>query len=244
MKSSAQSSDAASLRRVGRPSRVSAAQIAEAALNLGLDRATIRSVAEALGMSLAGLYHHVRTREELMSLAAAHAIRAMLLPDSKGKTWTAWVMEYSRHVFDTLVRHPEFIGNIVSGTTENLVHAQHLEKYLEVLRENGFTVNEAYETYVEMMSAVIGAAALEAGSRASAIAGRSLFGDLKSAADALDETTPLLRQLVNAGEARHPDRFEAVAVALAGVIDRRAGQAARTKKPTKFTPRRASRRRS
>lgn len=209
--------------RVGRPPRVSAAQIAEAALGLGLDRATVRSVADALGMSVAGLYHHVRTREDLMALASAHAIRAMLLPDAKGKKWTKWLLEYSRHVFDTLVAHPKFIGDIVDGATENLAHAQHLEKYLNVLAEHGFSVKEAYEIYVEIMSAVIGAAALEAGHRASAAAGRSLFCDLKTAAETLaEDATPRLRQLVDDGHSEHPDRFQAVHVALAGIVQRHA----------------------
>jgi AcrR family transcriptional regulator len=208
--------------RVGRPARVTPAQIAEAALGLGLDRASVRSVADALGMSVAGLYHHVRTREDLMAVAARHTIRALLIPDATGKTWDAWLLEYSRHVFDILVSHPEFIGHIVAGATDNFVHAQHLEKFLDVLGEHGFSVKEAYEIYVEIMSAVIGAAALESGPRASAAGGRSLFSDLKSAAQALsEEATPKLRSLVDS-RGWHPDRFQAVQVALMGVVASRA----------------------
>jgi AcrR family transcriptional regulator len=214
--------------RVGRPPRVTPAQIAEAALGLGLDRATVRNVADALGMSVAGLYHHVRTREELLALAARHAIRALLLPDAAGKTWEAWLIEYGRHVYDILVAHPEFIGQIVCGATDNLVHAQHLEKFLAVLTERGFSVTEAYEVYVEMMSAVVGAAALEAGDRAAVAAGRSLISELGAAAQAMPgDAAPVLRKLVADRRAARPDRFQAVRVALKGVAAARPALASR-----------------
>src|SRR5664279_2563254 len=78
-------------KRLGRPPRITPAQIAEAALAIGLDQATIRNVADRLGMSVPGLYHHVRTREELLAMAAAHGLGEVPLPEDHGQSWTEWM---------------------------------------------------------------------------------------------------------------------------------------------------------
>lgn len=208
--------------RLGRPPRVTPAQIAEAALAVGLEKATVRNVADRLGMSVPGLYHHVRTREELLAMAAAHSFRALLFPDPEGKSWTEWLLAYGRDIFDTLVAQPEFVGRMMAGTSTIATHAQHLERFFEVLKPHGFSVEEAYEAYGRLMSAVTGAAVLEIGDRAAAKAGRTLFSDLGRTAQALPEgAIPLVRQLVGDGRTDHSDRFEAVRVMLEGIAGRR-----------------------
>jgi AcrR family transcriptional regulator len=209
-------------RRAGRPSQVTPAQIAEAALAVGLDKATVRNVADHLGMSVPGLYHHVRTREQLLILAAAHSFQALLCPDPEGKTWSEWLVEYCRKVFDTLVGLPELVAQIVAGTTNPAVHAQHLERYLEILGAHGFSVVEAYEFYQEVMSAVVGAAAMEIGDRAAEDAGRSLFPNLAAAvAVAPQERLVLVRRLVADRGDSSPDRFDAVRLLIEGMLLRR-----------------------
>jgi len=212
------------VRRVGRPSQVTPAQIAEAALAVGLDRATVRNVADRLGMSVPGLYHHVRTREQLLILAAAYSFQALLCPDPEGKSWSEWLVEYCRKVFDTMVGQPELVMQIVVGTTNPAIHAQHLERYLEILGSHGFDVTAAYELYQEVMSAVVGAAAMEVGDRTAADAGRSLFPNLAAAvAAAPEERLTLIRRLIASKGGGTPDRFEAVRV-LVGDIARRRGR--------------------
>jgi AcrR family transcriptional regulator len=209
-------------RRAGRPSQVTPAQIAEAALAVGLDRATVRNVADRLGMSVPGLYHHVRTREQLLILAAAHSFRALLCPDPEGKTWSDWLVEFCRNVFDALAGEPELIGQIVAGTSNPAIHAQHLERYLEILGSHGFGLAEAYALYQEVMSAVVGAAALEIGDRAAAGAGQSLFPNLPAAVDAAPEAQlALIRRLIAETGGETPDRFEAVRLVIAGMALRR-----------------------
>src|SRR4029077_19260008 len=94
-------------RRVGRPPRVTTDQIAEAALEIGLDHATVRTVAEHLGMSVPGLRYYVRTREELLAMAAPQGRGALPLPGDHGQPWTEWLVDYSRFVYDALVAQPE-----------------------------------------------------------------------------------------------------------------------------------------
>ena len=213
--------------RLGRPPRISPAQIAEAALAIGLDRATIRNVAERLGMSVPGLYHHVRTREELLAMAAAHGLGALVLPDDRGRPLAAWLEEYARFVHDALVAQPELIGQILAGTVNTLRQAQHLERFFEVLGARGFTVPDAYEVYAQLMTVVTGAAATTIGHRAAADAGHPPMVDLRRAAHALGtQDLPLVHELVDQRPGRgtpDPDPFAAVRIVInAAVADRAA----------------------
>ena len=56
--------------RVGRPPRVQAPDIIAAAIEIGLDKVTLKQVADRLGVGIATLYRHVRNRDELVRLAA------------------------------------------------------------------------------------------------------------------------------------------------------------------------------
>ena len=60
--------------KVGRPARIDRTAIAEAVLDLGLDGISMKAVADHLGVSVAGLYHHVANRRELLVLAAEHSL--------------------------------------------------------------------------------------------------------------------------------------------------------------------------
>jgi len=218
--------------RLGRPPRVTPAQIAEAALEIGLDRATVRNVAELLGMSVPGLYHHVRTREDLLAMAAAHSLQALQLPDHRGQPLETWLTEYSRFVYDALVAQPELIGQILAGTVNTLRQVQHLERFFEVLTEHGRTVTDAYDAYAMLMAAVTGAAASTIGHDAAAEAGHPTLGDLRRAADALGrDEVPLVDELLRRRR-REPDPFDAVLVAVEQISraarpDRRADRSSR-----------------
>ena len=64
----------AARRRVGRPPQISRQAIAEAAQQVGLGNLTLKAVADHLGVSVAGLYHHIRGKEDLLRLAADQAL--------------------------------------------------------------------------------------------------------------------------------------------------------------------------
>ena len=217
------SAKAASATRLGRPPRVDAAQIAEAALAIGLERATIRNVAAHLGMSVPGLYHHVRSRDDLLAMAAAHGLGELPLPDDQGQPWDEWLLEYARFVYDALVAQPEIIGQIVAGTVNTIRMAQHLERFFTVLAGHGFTVEEAYETYQHLTSAVTGAAASEVGRQATIDAGHPRLDDLRRAASALGtERAPHVRELVRrARSAPDADPFDSVRLVVRGLVARR-----------------------
>jgi AcrR family transcriptional regulator len=211
-------------KRLGRPPRVTPAQIAEAALAIGLDQATVRNVAERLGMSVPGLYHHVRTREDLLAMAAAHSLGQVPLPGDHGQPWDEWLLDYGRFVYDALVAQPEVIGQILAGTYNTIRMAQHLERIFGVLTARGFTVDEAYEAQNRLTAAVTGAAAAEVGRRAMVDAGHPRFDDLARAVQALGPTTvPLVDELVGGRDRRAPsDPFDTVRLVVDAMAAARA----------------------
>jgi AcrR family transcriptional regulator len=210
-------------RRLGRPPRVTAAQIADAALAIGLDRATVRNVAERLGMSVPGLYHHVRTREELLAMAAAHSLGTLALPAHEGQPLEDWLISYARFVYDALLAQPELVGQILAGTVHTLRLAQHIERFLEVLTGSGRTVADAYDDYALLMAAVTGGAASAIGRAASFDAGHPTLVDLRRAAKALGgDDAPLVQELLRRRR-REPDPFDVVRVAIGSIVECVAG---------------------
>jgi AcrR family transcriptional regulator len=193
---------------------VTRAQIADAALAIGLDRASIRSVAERLDMSVPGLYHHVRSREDLLALAAARGLGAVKLPVDTGQSLADWLRAYARFVFDALVAQPELVVQILAGTVDTLRQAEHLERFFEVLTARGATVDDAYRAYELLMAAVIGAAASAIGQRAATAAGRPSPAELRTAAGILGaDRVPLLASLTRRRR-RHPDPFDTVRLTI------------------------------
>jgi AcrR family transcriptional regulator len=206
-------------KRLGRPPRITPAQIAEAALAIGLDQATVRNVADRLGMSVPGLYHHVRTREELLAMAAAHSLGEVPLPEDHGQPWTEWMLEYGRFVYDALVAQPEIVGQILAGTYNTIRLAQHLERIFTVLTIRGFSVEEADLARRRLTDAVNGAAVSEIGRRSTIDAGHLRMDDLRRAVQALGPTTvPLLADLVaDRGGADESDPFDTVRLVVAAM---------------------------
>ena len=202
-------------KRPGRPAGVSTTEIAEAALGLGLENATIRTVAERLGMSVPGLYHHVRTREDLLAIAAAHSLGAAELPPHEGLELDEWLTNYGRFVFDALVAQPEVIGQIIAGTVNTVRMAQHLERFLQVLSDHGRSLQEAYDAYRFLNATIVGAAASEIAIRAAEEAGHSSTEDLRRAARALGpDKSPLMSELTQ-GSYHEPEPFVIVEAAVA-----------------------------
>jgi len=198
-------------KRLGRPPRVTTEQIAEAALAVGLDRATVRNVAEHLAMSVPGLRYYVRTREELLAMAAAHGLGDLPLPVDHGQPWTEWLLDYARFVYDALVAQPELIGQILAGTVNTIRMTQHLEGFFAVLVGRGFTVPEAHDAYRRLNDAIVGAATSTISRTATIESGHPLQKDLQLAVKALGaDNVPLVDELVRDRHFAKSDPFDTV----------------------------------
>jgi len=74
-------------RKRGRPSRITREKIARAALEIGVNQATVPTIATHLGVDHSSLYHHVKSRAEIVELAAEIAIQEMDWRAPKAVSW-------------------------------------------------------------------------------------------------------------------------------------------------------------
>ncbi|HEX5097651.1 MAG TPA: helix-turn-helix domain-containing protein, partial [Acidimicrobiia bacterium] len=100
-------------RKVGRPARLDRDMIAKAAHEVGLDRVTMKAVADRLGVSVPGLYHHIEGRDDLMRLAAEYSASRIPLPVDRGQHWAAWLLEWAQYSHDAFVAQPELLGQFL-----------------------------------------------------------------------------------------------------------------------------------
>lgn len=103
----------------GRPSKVDAASIADAVLDIGIADATMRSVAARLEVSLPGLYHHVKGRDDLVRLAAIRAVETTPRPVFDGQSWDSWLREWAHFVRAAFSGQPELLGQYMTGAIED-----------------------------------------------------------------------------------------------------------------------------
>jgi AcrR family transcriptional regulator len=145
-------------RKVGRPARVDRAMIARAAYEVGLDRVTMKAVAEHLGVSVPGLYHHVEGRDDLMRLAAEYSTSQIQVPVDHGQHWTEWLLEWAQYMHRAFVAQPELLNQFLHRAigVERIV--ANVDSMLAVMLRHGFDPHEAMDAYVQVSESAIGAA--------------------------------------------------------------------------------------
>jgi AcrR family transcriptional regulator len=148
-------------RRVGRPPRIDRETIARAAGEIGVDRVSMRSVAERLGVSVPGLYHYVRGRDDLLGLAAEQSAARISLPADHSQHWALWLLEWAEHARRGFVASPALLEQFMHGLfrLDRMVDA--LDCALSLLIEQGFSARDAYDTYYLVTQFAVGAAVTE-----------------------------------------------------------------------------------
>jgi AcrR family transcriptional regulator len=144
---------------VGRPARIDRDAIADAVLEIGLSKASMKAVAEHLGVSVPGLYHHVRNRNELLLIAAERQMATMALPEHRGEHWAEWLRQWARYSRTAMVEEPQVFEQFLAGAVswERLVEvADHV---IGVLTQQGFTPLEALAAWDAVGSLALGSAA-------------------------------------------------------------------------------------
>src|SRR4051812_38005569 len=138
--------------RRGRPPRISRAQIAEAALEVGLADLTMAAVADELGVTVAALYHHVDSKDDLLRLAADRSAGRLPLPEDHGQHWAVWLLEWAAYNRAAFVADAALLEQFIDGAISPDAIARNTETFLSVLVRQGFTVEEAAESF-ELISA-------------------------------------------------------------------------------------------
>jgi len=169
--------DESGKRRVGRPARINRQLIAEAAHEIGLADLTLRAVADKLGVSITGLYHHIDDKDDLMRLAAEYSSTRVPLPEDVGQHWALWLLEwalYSRQVF---VAEPGLLGQYLEGAISAEAIADKVDAMLGLMVRQGFSVQEAQAAFDLVNSTALGSAVQNIREERAARAGRALLAE-------------------------------------------------------------------
>lgn len=145
-------------RRVGRPPRIDRAAIADAVLEIGLAHSSMKAVAAHLGVSVAGLYHHVRNRKELLLLAAERSLAGMPLPEDRGQHWSEWLREWATYSRSAFVEEPEVFEQYLSGAVSSDRVVEVVDSVILILTRQGFSPADALAAWDSVGRCAVGSA--------------------------------------------------------------------------------------
>lgn len=210
-------------RPVGRPPRINRLMIAEAAHDIGLDGLTLRAVADHLGVSIAALYHHVKSKDDLLRVAAEYSASRVPRPVDRGQHWAVWLDEWAVYNRDVFLARPGLLARYLEGAISAEAIAGSIDTIIGRLVEQGFDVLAANEAYELVTSCALGTAVAALRQQEAAEAGRAMpaqFRDVLAAAEpgALPHLRALLAAAAGHDRPSFPDR---IATVICGVAVRR-----------------------
>lgn len=208
--------------KVGRHARIDRAMVARAACEIGLDRVTMKAVAEHLGVSVAGLYYHFEGRDDLMRLGAEYSAAQIPIPVDHGQHWTAWLLEWARYVHDAFVAQPALLSQFLHGSIGIDRMATQMEAVLDVLTRQGFSAADAIEAYGLVNDCALGAAVTEIRQTEAARSGRPIVAEYRRMlADHPSDSFPNLRKIADNMKTTPGDVTDRTVTLLIGIASRR-----------------------
>lgn len=126
----------------------------------GLDKLTIRALAEHLGVKPMAIYHYIRGKEELLDAMVDAVFAAIELPDARGD-WRAELDTRSRSLRAQLTEHPWALAVLETRANPGPANLAGHDAVLETLRSAGFSVVAAGHAYAMLDAFVYGFALQE-----------------------------------------------------------------------------------
>jgi AcrR family transcriptional regulator len=142
--------------RRGRPPRIDKHAIAAAVVAIGSENVTMRLVAEHLGISVPGLYHHVKNQDELLRLAAESALVMSPPPRYAGEHWATWMRSYASYIRTVLASQPALVEKFVSGGVRDEMEMECNGAAVEALAEHGLAPDDAMAVWAAVSAMAIG----------------------------------------------------------------------------------------
>ena len=160
----------ARVKPLGRPRRISLAQIVDAALEIGLQTVTLTAVAARLGVRAATLYTYVDNREALVRLAAERKLQRRRL-DDHGQSWAEVVRAHAEGSHQMFSDEPQLLVHFINGGFGPVDEMDYLERFLALLVARGFTPAQALRVYRVSSQIALGAASERAHAASAARSG-------------------------------------------------------------------------
>jgi len=134
---------------------------------------TLRAVADKLGVSITGLYHHIADKDDLMRLAAEYSSTRVPLPEDRGQHWALWLLEWAAYSREAFVAEPGLLGQYLEGAISAEAIADKIDAMLGLMVRQGFSVSEAQAAFDLVNSTALGSAVQAIREERAARAGRA-----------------------------------------------------------------------
>jgi AcrR family transcriptional regulator len=192
--------------------------IGRAAHEVGMADLTIRSVADHLGVSVAGLYHHIDGKDDLLRLAAEYSATRRPTPVDRGQHWAVWLLEWANHSRDAFLEEPGLLGQFIEGAISADAIADNVDAIFGLLVRQGFTIVEARTAFALVSSCAVGSAVGAIRQARSAALGRPVAADhVRVLAQRGPDDLPYLRQLTAEAADRDEPFVERITTVLVGI---------------------------
>ena len=133
--------------------------IAEVAVDIGLEKVTLKAVADRLGVSIPALYKHVAGREDLMALSAGLAAGEIPVPEERGQHWAVWLLEWAVYNRDVFLGRPGLLVQYLEGAPfSSEAITSNIDLVLGHLVRAGFEVHEANAAFEAVVACALGVA--------------------------------------------------------------------------------------
>ncbi|HWJ82454.1 MAG TPA: TetR family transcriptional regulator [Nocardioides sp.] len=134
----------------------------------GLSSLSMRRVSAELGVTPMAIYHHVRSKDELLDMVADESLRA--LPDlAAGAGVRPALSDWACAFYALLVEHPGLAQVVAARRLEGPVAAQAAAQLLAGLAAEGVDDERAVELLVAIVSLVLGGALYRTSRSAAAV---------------------------------------------------------------------------
>jgi len=205
-------------RRMGRPPRIDRAAIAAAAAEIPLEELTLRAVAERLGVSVPGLYHHVSGKEDLFRLAAEQAALRLTMPVDRDQHWAVWFYEWAAYIRRAFVEDPVLLQHLMDGALPMDIMARHIDTTIGICLRQGFSAAEAMRANELVSSCALGSALTQIRDDRTTAAGHPDDLELRRMLARGDKTIPHLETMLDQPALLRPSPFhEQITTVLAGI---------------------------
>ncbi len=158
MKTKSQKSSARNARG-GRPQAITADQVVDTALQIGLREMTMSALAGKLGVSIPTIYQTVGDRDEVLRRSLSKFIERIAYPQDSGQHWSEYLREFGEVTFAQLTMKQYIVPRILDAGHLLEADLQVVEVFLTVVVNRGFSIDEGVELYRRLMLVVVGAAA-------------------------------------------------------------------------------------
>ncbi|QZH59191.1 TetR family transcriptional regulator [Mycolicibacterium farcinogenes] len=142
--------------RRGRPPRIDKSAIVAAVREIGSENVTMRRVAEHLGVSLPGLYHHVKNQDDLLRLVTESTLVNSPPPRYSGQHWATWMRSYASYIRTVLAPEPALVEKFVTGGVRADMEMECNGDAVEALAGHGLAPDDAMAVWAAVSAMAIG----------------------------------------------------------------------------------------